>query len=68
VTAASVRARLAGLLAACGIPRGASDAALEGFEGAFAVARHWSEDAARARSAENAAIADYGRDDDSEPP
>ena len=68
VTAASVRARLAGLLAACGVARDQADAALEGFEGAFAVARRWSGDAARARNAEIAAMADYGRDDDSDPP
>lgn len=58
--APELRARLAGYLAECEIPPGEVDAALEGFERAFALASVWAREAAAATAAEAAAIADYG--------
>ncbi len=67
VTAADLRARFAGLLAACDVAPEQGAAALEGLEAAFAVAAGWIGEAARALDAENAEIADYGRDADADP-
>lgn len=58
--ASALRARLADYLAACEASPQEAEAALEGFERAFALASAWAEEAEAATAAEAAAIANYG--------
>ncbi len=60
VNPAGLRARLAAYLAACEASPQEVEAALQGFERAFALAAAWGEDAEASTAAEAAAIADYG--------
>ena len=65
--ARDVRARLIDAIAECGPPPGRAEAALEGFERAFAFAFAFSETARRATLAEAEAIANYGREPEPAP-
>lgn len=58
--ASAVRAMLAGHLAGCGVAPRRIEAALGGFEPAYALALDWARDAEAATAAEAAAIAEYG--------
>ena len=62
-----VRARIADALAECGLGPRRTEAALAGFERAFALASIWSEAARLATLAEADAIANYGREAEAAP-
>ncbi len=60
--AGALRATLAGLLAACAVAPRRIDAALAGFDRAYARALDWAAEAEAATAAEAGAIAAYGND------
>jgi hypothetical protein len=62
--AKAMRALLTAHLAECAVPPRQIETALRGFEPAYALAEAWARDAGAATTAEAAAIAEHGREND----